>query len=580
MKSTYFRLLPYLKPHWHWILIGTATMLVASLLNLLIPWLTGFVLIDVVIGQNNLDLLPWVVLGLIGVISLRGVASYFQAYILGVVSQKTMYNLRTDLYERVQSLPLRFFDKSQTGEIQSRVVNDVNTLEDVIDSISDLGFYMIMLSTTVAFLLYLNLPLTLLVATTFPIIFFSAYYLRRAVRESAARVQQKLAAISARAQEVLSGIRIVKGFGMEDYEDRRFASEAGEYMKANVRATKLYAVYSPVLELATILGTAVVILYSTPQIIGGAFTVGQLVAYLGYLAFLYNPIRGLSMLNYVVQKGLAAADRIFEIMELPGEAQDDPNAVEMPIVKGSIEFREVSFGYEPNRLVLKSFSLQVEPGEMVAFLGSSGVGKSTIISLITRFYDPLSGDIFIGGYDVRKVKLKSLRSQIGLVLQETFLFSGTVKENIAYGKPDATMEEIIEAAKVANAHQFIVALPKAYDTEVGERAVKLSMGERQRIAIARALLKNPRILILDEATSSVDSESEMLIQESMEHLMKGRTTIVIAHRLSTLRKADKIVVLENGEIAEVGRPHELMRKQGVYRKLYELQMAPEPLARA
>jgi subfamily B ATP-binding cassette protein MsbA len=498
-------------------------MLAASLLNLLIPWLTGFVLIDVVIGQNNLDLLPWVVLGLIGIVSLRGVASYFQVYLLGLVSQKTMYNLRTDLYERVQSLPIRFFDKSKTGETQSRVVNDVNTLEDVIDSISDLGFYMTMLTTTVAFLLYLNLPLTLLVATTFPIILFSAYYLRRAVRESAAVVQKKLAAISARAQEVLSGIKIVKGFSMEDYEDRRFASEAGGYMKANVRATKLYAVYTPVLELATILGTAVVILYSTPQIIGGTFTVGQLVAYLGYLAFLYNPIRGLSMLNYVVQKGLAAADRIFEIMQLPGEAEDDSNAVEMPIVKGSVEFREVSFGYEPSRLVLKSFSLEVKPGETVALVGSSGVGKSTVISLITRFYDPISGAILIDGHDIRKVKLKSLRSQIALVLQETFLFSGTVKENIAYGKPDATMEEIIKAAKAANAHQFVSTLPEAYDTEVGERGVKLSMGERQRIAIARALLKNPRILILDEATSNVDSESEILIQESMERLSRGGT---------------------------------------------------------
>lgn len=575
MKGTYFRLLPYLKPHWYWILIGTATMLLASLLNLLIPWLTGFVLIDVVIGQNRLDLLQWVVLGLISIIALRGVASYFQGYLLGVVSQKTMYRLRTDLYERVQRLSLRFFDKSQTGEIQSRVVNDVNTLEDVIDSISDLGFYMIMLVSTFAFLLYLNPPLTLLVTMTLPIIFFSAYYLRRAVRESAAVVQRKLAAISARAQEVFSGIRVVKGFTMEEYEGRRFASEAREYLEANVRSTKLYAIYSPILELATILGTAVVILYSAPQIISGTFTIGKLVAYLGYLGFLYNPIRGLSMLNYVVQKGLAAADRIFEIMELPGEVQEDPDAVEMATVEGHVEFRNVSFGYESNRLVLKNFSLTVRPGEIVALVGPSGIGKSTVISLIPRFYDVLEGAVLIDAYDVREVKLRSLRSRIGLVLQETFLFSGTVRENIAYGKQGTTMEEIIEAAKAANAHEFISALPKGYETEVGERGMKLSMGERQRIAIARALLKNPAILILDEATSSVDSESELLIQEALEWLMSGRTTFVIAHRLSTLKKADKIIILEDGGISDIGTHGELARKEGFYRKLYELQIVPE-----
>ncbi|MFQ5998151.1 MAG: ABC transporter ATP-binding protein, partial [Candidatus Bathyarchaeia archaeon] len=551
--TTYLRVLQHVRPYWRWVGIGIASMVSASLLSLLIPWITGFILIDAVIGDNKLELLPWVVFGLIGIVASRGVATYFHGYILGVVGQKTIYNLRNEAYDQLQRLSLKFFDSNQTGQVQSRVVNDVNTLEEVIDSSSDMGFYVIMLSSTFIFLIFLNAPLTLLVALTFPVIFVAAYYLRRAVRQSAMIVQQTLAAISARTQEAISGIRVIKGFATEDYEARRFALEARKNMTANIRATKLYSAYSPILELATILGTVIVVVYATPQIVSGSFTIGQLVAFLGYLAFLYNPIRGLSMLNYLVHKGSAAAERIFEIMDMSEEVVEPRDAIDIASIKGDVTFKDVSFGYAPGKLVVKNLNLEIKAGERVALVGPSGVGKSTVISLIPRFYDPFAdGSVLIDGNDLRKLKIKPMRSQIGLVLQETFLFSGTVRENIAYGKLDANAEEIVEAAKAANIHDFILSLSDGYDTEIGERGVKISMGQRQRIAIARALLKNPRILIMDEATSNLDSESEVLIQEALERLMRGRTTFIIAHRLSTLREADKIVVLENGQISEVG----------------------------
>ena len=547
-------------------------MIAATGFALTIPWITGTVLIDEVIIEGNIGLLPWIAIGLVGLVLLGQIFSYLQDYTLAVTSQKIIHRMRIDFYEHVQHLPIRFFETRQTGDLVSRVTNDVEDVEDmIIYSATILGVQLIMFVGAATVLFYLNFWLTILVFVTFPVLSVTVYYSRRRIRRISRMVKQTTGEIAARAEESISGIRIVKAFTREDFEVDRFAEKSLKSMKANVDSSRVWSIYTTSVEMITIVGIAIVIWFATPSVIIGAFTVGQLVAYLAYLTRLYNPIIGLSKLNLIIQKGLAATERLFEVMDVKRESVAEDGLVPERI-EGRVKFANVSFGYDVDRIVLKNINIEARPGEVVALVGRSGAGKTTIASLIARFYDPLEGVITLDDYQLSDLKLSALREQIGLVPQETFLYSGSVRENISYGNPTATDEEIADAARAANAHKFILRLPHGYDTEIGERGVKLSSGERQRIAIARAVLKDPKILILDEATSNVDSESEAFIQEALERLMIGRTSFIIAHRISAVIKADKIVVIEDGRVVEVGTHEELSAREGVYTQVYQTQL--------
>ncbi len=565
------RLLPYVMPHKRLIARAVVFMSVATAFNLLVPWITGTVLIDEVIVKQNLTLLPWVVVGLLGVVLISRIFSYLQDYDLALSSQRAIHDLRMAFYDHLQHLHITFFEKSHTGDLVSRVTNDVDDIDDMIThGATVLGVQIIMLIGGFIALFYLNFTLTLLVLITFPILGAIVRYSRKRIRAAARIVKATTGEMAARAEDTISGMRIVKAFTREKFEVDRFSSKSLESMRANVRSTQIWSFYGSGVEMVTVLGTALVIWFAVPSVVDGTFTIGQLVAYLAYLSRMYNPILGLSRLNLIIQRGMAAAERLFEVIDVKKENSAQRSLV-LPETKGRFVFEDASFGYDPERLVLKKFNLVVEPGEVVALVGRSGAGKSTIANLITGFYELTSGSINLDGYPLHKLRLDSLRSQIGLVLQETFLFSGTVKENILYGKLDATEKDLVKATKTANAHDFIMNLSHGYDTEIGEKGVKLSGGERQRIAIARALLKDPGILILDEATSNLDSESEALIQQALDVLIEGRTTFIIAHRLSTVRKADKIVVIEDGGIVEIGTHAKLLKTKGPYRKFYETQ---------
>ena len=547
-------------------------MVAATGFTLTIPWITGTVLIDEVIIEGNIGLLPWIAIGLVGLVLLGQIFSYLQDYTLAVTSQKIIHRMRIDFYEHVQHLPIRFFETRQTGDLVSRVTNDVEDVEDMITySATILGVQLIMFVGAATVLFYLNFWLTILVFVTFPVLSVTVYYSRKRIRRISRMVKQTTGEIAARAEESISGIRIVKAFTREDFEVDRFAEKSLKSMKANVHSSRVWSIYTTSVEMITIVGIAIVIWFATPSVIIGAFTVGQLVAYLAYLTRLYNPIIGLSKLNLIIQKGLAATERLFEVMDVKRESVAEDGLVPKRI-EGRVKFANVSFGYDVDRIVLKNINIEARPGEVVALVGRSGAGKTTIASLIARFYDPLEGVITLDDYQLSDLKLSALREQIGLVLQETFLYSGSVRENISYGNLTATDEEITDAARAANAHKFILRLPHGYDTEIGERGVKLSSGERQRIAIARAVLKDPKILILDEATSNVDSESEAFIQEALERLMIGRTSFIIAHRISAVIRADKIVVIEDGQVVEVGTHEELLAKEGVYTQVYQTQL--------
>ncbi|MFQ6011497.1 MAG: ABC transporter ATP-binding protein [Nitrososphaerales archaeon] len=545
-------------------------MVIATAFTLTVPWITGTVLIDQVIIGRNLALLPWVAGGLVSIVLLGQIFSYLQDLTLSRTSQRIIHKLRIDFYWHLQKLPIRVFERRQTGDLVSRMTNDVDDVEDLITyGTTVLGVQLVMLAGAISILLFINLPLTLLVFITFPLLSLTVYYSRKRIREISRMVKRNTGEIAARAEETISGIRIVKAFTREGFEVERLSDKSINSMNANVKSAKAWSVYGSGVEMIMIIGTAIVVWFAAPSVIAGGFTVGQLVAYLAYLTRLYNPVMSLSKLNLIIQRGMAATERLFEVMDIPQEPAKEGSLE--PRIDGDVTFDNVSFGYDSNKLVLRDFSLQAKKGEVIALVGRSGAGKTTVANLLMRFHDPTAGKISVDGYPIEQLKLPSLREQIGLVLQETFLFSGTVRENISYGNLQSNNSDLEEAAKAANAHDFITSLPNGYDTIIGERGVKLSGGERQRIAISRAILRDPSILVLDEATSNLDSESEVLIESALKRLMKDKTTFIIAHRLSTVRRADKIVVIEDGRIVESGRHSELLAKNGPYRKVYETQ---------
>jgi len=516
--------------------------------------------------------LTWIVLGFIGVNLVRGGISFLLNYRILHLGQRIIFDLRYHLHRHLQKLSLAYYERHQTGRIMSRVMYDVEAIQSLATStLVNLITDSFTLVSIVVIVLVMNWKLACLALLVFPLYVLNFLIWRGRIRQASRRIREKVSRISGVLQEKIAGAKVVKSFTRERSETLLFVRELRENYGLVLTQGRLSLALYTIASILTGLGTAIVFWYGGRLVLFGQMTIGQLIQFNAYLGMLYSPAVRLVQVNDVIQRALVAVERVFEVLDTLPDVQDAPDAVVLSDIRGHIVFDGVSFGYDPNELVLKNVNLEVQPGQMIALVGPSGSGKTTLVNLLARFYDPTYGTIYLDGHDLRQIKLQSLRRQIGIVLQETYLFTGTIRDNIRYGKPEATEEEIVRAAIAANAHEFIMELPDDYDTEIGERGVKLSGGQRQRLAIARAILRNPRILILDEATSSLDSTSEALIQSALENLMRGRTSFVIAHRLSTIMKADRILVMENGIIVDSGTHEELLQRGGLYAKLYEMQ---------
>jgi subfamily B ATP-binding cassette protein MsbA len=509
------------------------------------------------------------------VIVLWAFASFFSEYAFQKVGLSTVRDLRNQLYERLIYQSHRFFSERSTGEMVSRVVSDADAIKAAVSTrMGDLFQESLVLFFLLLYVFWTNPELALITLVVAPALVYPVVHFGRRLRGTTHRSQERMADMATLLEETIRGVRIVKAFTMERFEIGRFRDATKRHLSSNLKAQKIQALSSPVMDLISGLGAVALFFYAQRRIASGTLSMGALMAYIAALAAMYQPIKKLNKVNLSVNTALSAAERVFRMLDIPNEVVDKPNAPAISSVGSGIRYENVSFRYEAEP-VLTEVDLTIAPGEIVALVGGSGAGKSTFVNLLPRFYDVSGGRITIDGCDVRDVNLSSLRGLMGLVTQEVVLFNDTVRNNIAYGLDNADDDRVIDAAKAANAHDFISAMPQGYDTEIGESGVLLSGGQRQRLAIARALFKDPPILILDEATSALDTESERLVQGALEHLMQGRTTLVIAHRLSTIRSADKIVVLDKGEIVEVGSHDDLLARRGVYRKLYDLQFADD-----
>lgn len=569
--TLYLRILSYIKPYMHRLIFAMFCTIMAAAGNLYIPWIIKD-MIDEVLADKNGTMLNWIAASIIAIFVVRGLFWYGQNYLMSYVGQSVIIDIRAAVLKKLQRLSVSFYDKNKTGTIMSYVTNDVNALqsamvENTIEMITE-GF--ILIGSVVA-MIYLDWRLTLFTVCTFPVVLWFMEFFGKKIRKTGGRIQECTANITSVLQESVASARVIKSFVREDYEVDRFDVENRANFRANMKNAQLMATLTPVVELVAAIGVTMIIWYGGNNVINGTITAGSLVAFLTYAVNISNPIKRLTRVIGNIQKALAAAQRVFMIIDMPEEIAESRDAKQLPEVSGKVEFQNVSFAYDDKGNVITDLSFSVKPGEVIAIVGPSGAGKSTIANLLPRFYDVNKGDIKIDGHSVREVTLDSLREQVGIVPQETMLFNGSVYNNILYGRLDATKEEIEAAAKAANAHDFIMQLTDGYETKLGDRGVNLSGGQRQRIAIARAILKNPRILILDEATSALDTESERVVQEALDRLMVGRTSFVIAHRLSTVKNADKILVLEKGNLVESGTHDELLALDGLYAHLYKIQ---------
>ena len=569
--TLYLRILSYIKPYMHRLIFAMFCTIMAAAGNLYIPWIIKD-MIDEVLADKNGTMLNWIAASIIAIFIVRGLFWYGQNYLMSYVGQSVIIDIRAAVFKKLQRLSVSFYDKNKTGTIMSYVTNDVNALqsamvENTIEMITE-GF--ILIGSVVA-MIYLDWRLTLFTVCTFPVVLWFMEFFGKKIRKTGGRIQECTADITSVLQESVASARVIKSFVREDYEADRFDVENRANFRANMKNAQLMATLTPVVELVAAIGVTMIIWYGGNNVINGTITAGSLVAFLTYAVNISNPIKRLTRVIGNIQKALAAAQRVFMIIDMPEEIAESRDAKQLPEVSGKVEFQNVSFAYDDKGNVITDLSFSVKPGEVIAIVGPSGAGKSTIANLLPRFYDVNKGDIKIDGHSVREVTLDSLREQVGIVPQETMLFNGSVYNNILYGRLDATKEEIEAAAKAANAHDFIMQLTDGYETKLGDRGVNLSGGQRQRIAIARAILKNPRILILDEATSALDTESERVVQEALDRLMVGRTSFVIAHRLSTVKNADKILVLEKGNLVESGTHDELLALDGLYAHLYKIQ---------
>ncbi len=571
-RSYLWRALRRLRPYFRLTIFAYAALLATTAIVLVTPQFIRWI-VDQGIRQNDMRLLTWSVLGLLALSAVRGALTFVSGLLAEVASQGVSYDFRRDLHAKLTELSFAYHDRTESGQLLSRTMQDVERLRMLTGrSILGLANGVVLLIGTAAALVIMNPTLALLAMLAMPILAHRATIFGARYRPLSVEIQEQLAVLTTRLEQNLRGARIVKAFAQEDAEIDRFETENQKWFGLAAATARLTALNIPLLDLISNLATVVIIWLGGYLVIRGSLTLGELVAFITYLAQLTSPIRRLGFLIPSIAMAGASAERVFEILDEEAQVEDTEDAKPLGKIRGHLRFDNVSFSYARPHNVLRDVSFEIEPGQVLALLGPTGSGKSSIINMIPRFYDPTEGRILLDGQDIRTATLHSLRSQIGIVLQESTLFATTIRDNIAFGRPDATEEEIVEAAQAAQAHEFIETFPDGYDTKVGERGATLSGGQRQRVAIARTLLTDPRILILDDATSSVDTETEHLIQVALANLMKGRTSVIIAQRLSTVRLADQILMLEKGQIAAAGKHEELFDKSALYRKIYEEQL--------
>jgi len=566
-----WRVYGYLRPYWKQTLGAYASLLVILGLNALIPQFIRWI-IDTGVEGNRPEVLTWSVLALLGVTLVKGVLNYFEGTLSEVASQNVAFDLRNAIQKKLTQLSFSFHDQSETGELLSRAVQDVERIRfltgratiRIMDGV-------LLLVVTAIILLVMDWKLGLLVLATMPVLVYRALHFGSRFRPLSLLVQKQLARLTTTVEQNLRGMREVKAYVQEDAEIERFDYENDHWFDLSAKSAQMQAVNLPLLFLIANMGTVAIILYGGSQVIAGQLTIGEIIAFITYLGQLIEPVRRLGMIIPAVAIAGSSAERIFDTLDTVSEVRDEPGAVPLGQLQGNVVFEHISFSYGAKK-VLNDIDFSVKAGQTVALLGSTGSGKSTIISLIPRFYDPTQGRILVDGCDIRKATLHSLRSQIGIVMQDATLFAGSIRDNIAFGSETATEEDILNAAQAAQAHEFIIRSPQGYATRIGERGVTLSGGQRQRLAIARALLLDPKILILDDATASVDAETEHLIQLAFQNLIRGRTTFVIAHRLSTVRNADVIMVMEKGRISASGTHETLMNSSRLYSEIYNRQL--------
>ena len=566
------RLASYMKPYQAAAIAMVAMTLIGALLQLAPPYITKLIIDDVLIPRHHHLLLFWLVAALAGIRLVAAGAEIGHGKLSAFLAGRITADIRTHLYRQLERLSLSFYDKKQVGAIMSRMTQDTDRIWGfLVDGLPYVFTNLLMLLGILGFTLHMNWRLALLVFSPAPLVVLVGAVFWKRMSQMFHKVGQRWGKFNSLLNESVSGIRVVKAFAQEDRELTRFQQRVEDLTQAGINADSFWYVLFGWMSFLTGLGAIIAWLGGGLDVIAGHMTLGTLFAFNAYLWLFFGPLQWFSQVNNWMSRAFAGAERVFEVIDTPTEIYEAPNAVPMPFIQGELEFKDVRFGYDKSNPVLKGVSLMVNKGEMIGLVGKSGVGKTTLINLICRFYEADAGQILVDGVDIKEIRLADLRQQIGIVLQEPFLFNGTIADNIAYGKPGATFEEIVAAARAANAHNFIVGKPDGYDTQVGERGSKLSGGEKQRVSIARAILHDPRILILDEATSSVDVETEKQLQEAIQRLVAGRTTFAIAHRLSTLRNATRLIVLDEGKIAEEGTHQELLDKKGIFYKLVEVQ---------
>ncbi len=570
-RGLLLRLLKYLGPHKGRVALAILLMLGVSATAVSIPYL-GKVLIDDYIADGNIRGLNRIALMMLLLFVCAWVFSYWRGYVMASMGQRIIYTMRQQLYEHLQRLSIRYYDSIQVGRLITRITSDVDALNEllsggVINFISDL----VTLVAIAAIMLAMNPRLAALTFITVPFLVYMMTGFRMKIFLAQRQVREKVAAVNASLQENISGVRVTQAFTREKENLRRFSDVNRASYDAALHSISIFSFFWPIIDFIGAVGTVIVLWFGGRWLVQGQLTVGEMVAFLAYTGQFFGPLRNLGQLFRIIQTAMAGAERVFGVLDTVPEIQDRPDARELPPIHGHVQFENVTFAYEGDDHVLRDINLDVKPGQTIALVGHTGAGKTSMINIVCRFYDVTDGRILIDGHDIRDVTQQSLRSQIGLVLQEPFLFSGTIRENLMYGNPEASEEDMLTVTKALGLHDFIQEFAEGYDTQVQERGSRLSLGQRQLVSFARAIIKDPRVLILDEATANIDTQTEQVIQRALEHMLAGRTSFVIAHRLTTIQRADRIVVIDDGRIVESGTHDELLVQDGVYRRLYMVQ---------